>query len=83
VGLEVQAVLMKEKPTIAQMLAHLHRLDDRARRVLVMREGLDEEYPYPNDLASTAKVVGMTKDRTLRVWQDAIERIRQLVEAEA
>ena len=69
-------------PTLSQIVRMLSRLTSRQRRVMIMRNGLTEEYPCPLSLVETAKECGCTRERIRILEAKAVQRIRELLEVE-
>jgi len=73
--------IVKDDETLYQMLSLIRHLEERERRILILRFGLKNERPHT--LEEVSKIIGRTRERIRQIQNQALEKLRLMLEEKA
>lgn len=73
--------IVKDDETLYQMLSLIRYLEERERRILILRFGLKNERPHT--LEEVSKIIGRTRERIRQIQNQALEKLRLMLEEKA
>ncbi len=73
--------IVQDDETLRHMLELVDRLEDREQRILKLRFGLGGERPHT--LEEVSRIIGRTRERIRQIQNQALEKLRQMLEEEA
>ena len=73
--------IVKDDETLYQMLSLIRYLEERERRILILRFGLKNERPHT--LEEVSKIIGRTRERIRQIQNQALEKLRLMLEEQA
>jgi RNA polymerase primary sigma factor len=69
---------VEESETMDYMLKLIHHLEERERRILQLRFGLDGERPHTLEELTT--IIGRTRERIRQIQNQALQKLRSMLE---
>jgi RNA polymerase primary sigma factor len=73
--------IVQDDETLRHMLHLVDRLDEREKKILRLRFGLNGERPHT--LEEVSKIIGRTRERIRQIQNQALEKLRIMIEEEA
>lgn len=73
--------IVQDDETLAHMLELVEHLDDRERKILRLRFGLNNERPHT--LEEVSRIIGRTRERIRQIQNQALEKLRLMLEEQA
>jgi len=73
--------IVQDDETLRHMLELVDRLDDRERKILKLRFGLNGERAHT--LEEVSRIIGRTRERIRQIQNQALEKLRLMLEEEA
>jgi len=74
---EEPLMVYEQTKRVEEIASWLDKLDDKERKVIIFRYGLDHE--EPQTLEAIGKIIGVTRERIRQIEQKALRQLRRIV----